>query len=117
MIHPPDCNDLKKLFTVFTWTAFVQPLLRDCPGYETWKSGIGTGTGGDSGTVGTTAPTRSGRKIRAVGPAVKSERADYSEGSVLAEEEARFAADCVSEDDLELASGFERKRAAKTAAI
>jgi len=48
-----------------------------------------------------------------MGATVESERADYSEGSVFAEAEARFAAACASEGGFELASDFGRRRVAR----
>src|SRR5262249_12816138 len=74
---------------------------------------FGTGIAGIGRRMGAATSLGSSGQIRAVGATAESQRADYSEGSVLAEAEARFAAACSSEGCFELASVLMRRRVDK----
>jgi hypothetical protein len=78
--------------------------------YEWYTSFFGTGIAGISRRMGAATSFGGSGQIRAVGPTIASQRTDHSEGSVLAEAEARFAAACSSEGGLELASDRARRR-------
>ena len=89
--HQPQLQVLhlseKKLFTLFTWTGYVQPGVREWASNEKGKNGkeneilpghVGAGTGGDRRAVGAEQTVRDGAEIQTLGETVADQRIHHA---------------------------------------